>query len=190
MQAFLEGFLPRVLPRLSFDLHALGGKRKLLEKIPCRLRGYAHWLPETWRIIVLVDQDNQNCHDLKTTLEDFARTAGLPTATHPSGETVKVVNRIVIPCLEAWYFGDWGTVCRAYPRVPRDVPYRARYRNPDMMPDPARSFEQIMQRAGYFRTGLRKIEAAREIGSRMEAVRNTSHSFQVFYRALQSLQAW
>ncbi len=93
----------------------------------------------------------------------------------------------MIHSLEAWYFGDWDAVCRAYPRAPRDIPRQSRYRNPDAIPNPTRSFEQIMQRAGYFKTGLRKVEAAREIGPYLEAERNTSHSFQVFYRTLKTI---
>ncbi|MCX7854672.1 MAG: DUF4276 family protein [Anaerolineae bacterium] len=187
MGAFLEGFLPRFFPATTYALHPLGGKKKMFQEAPRRLKGYASWLPENWCIVVLVDQNSQDCHDLKAQLEGFARTAGLFTLTNPQGKQAQVINRIVIHHLEAWYFGDWDAVCQAYPRAPRDIPRKARYRNPDAIPDPYRSFEHVMQQAGYFKTGLRKIEAAREIGRYLEAERNTSHSFQVFYRTLKTI---
>lgn len=187
MEAFLAGFLPRFFPAIGYQMHPLGGKKKMLAKIPDRLKGYASWLPENWRVVVLIDQNSQDCHILKAQLEKFAEMAGLPTATNPQGEEVKVINRIVVPRLEAWYFGDWDAVCQAYPRAPRDIPRRSRYRHPDAIPDPTRSFEQIMQKVGYFKTGLRKIEAAREIGRYLDPERNTSYSFQVFYRTLKAL---
>lgn len=134
----------------------------------------------------MIDRNGWGCHIWKAQLEKFAEMAGLPTATGPGGEEVKVINRIVVPRLEAWYFGDWDAVCQAYPRVPRDIPHKPRYRCPDAT-DPTQSSEQIMQKAGYFKTGLRKIEAAREVGRYLEAERNTSHSFQVFYRTLKAL---
>ncbi|MGV8041963.1 MAG: hypothetical protein AB2L07_18525 [Thermoanaerobaculaceae bacterium] len=42
----------------------------------------------------------------------------------------------------------------------------------------------MLQRRGYFRTGLRKVEAARAIGAHLDPTRNQSHSFKVFSAAL------
>lgn len=39
-----------------------------------------------------------------------------------------------------------------------------------------------MKKAGYFETGLRKIECARTIAQHMEPARNTSPSFQALRR--------
>jgi hypothetical protein len=41
MEAFLESFLPRFFPAMSYQMHPLGGKQKMLAKIPDRLKGYA-----------------------------------------------------------------------------------------------------------------------------------------------------
>jgi hypothetical protein len=187
MMAFLNGLLPRAFPELDYQCHPLGGKNEFLKRVPQRLKGYATWIPETWRIIVMVDQNGQDCHTLKTKLEDFAQTSGLPTMTRPRGEQAIVINRIVVPCLEAWYFGDWEAVHQAYPRVPEEIPRKALFRKPDAIPNPKQSLEQIMKKAGYFRTGFREKEAAENISPYLEPERNTSHSFQVFYRTLQSI---
>ncbi len=42
------------------------------------------------------------------------------------------------------------------------------------------ALERIFQRAGYFRTGLRKLEAAQAIADRMNPAANRSRSFQAF----------
>ena len=41
-----------------------------------------------------------------------------------------------------------------------------------------------MKAAGYFTTGLRKIEAARTVAAHMDPSRNTSPSFRVLRQAL------
>ncbi len=187
MEAFLNGFLPRVFPHLDYQCHPLGGKKSTLKKLPDRLRGYAGWIPENWRIVILIDQNGEDCHDLKAQLEAFAQRAGLPTITNPGGKPAIVINRIVIPRLEAWYFGDWEAVRQAYPHAPENIPHRPQYRTPDAIADPTQSFEQIMRKAGYFLSGLRKIEAATLISPHLVAERNTAHSFQVFYRTLQTI---
>ncbi len=67
-----------------------------------QLRGYASWIGAAGvRVVVLVDEDRQDCLELKARLEDAARSAGLPTrATAVTGQPVLVVNRIAIEELE------------------------------------------------------------------------------------------
>jgi hypothetical protein len=96
-----------------------------------------------------------------------------------------VVNRIVVEELEAWFFGDWSSVCQAYPRVPATIPQQARYRTPDAIAGGTwEALERVLRNAGYFQSGLRKIEAARAIASHMQPEINTSQSFQIFRRTL------
>jgi hypothetical protein len=47
----------------------------------------------------------------------------------------------------------------------------------------------VLQGAGYFAGGLRKIEAAREVAARMIPPRNTSRSFCVLRDALIELSS-
>jgi hypothetical protein len=59
MEAFLRALLPRMLPAgHTFEVHPFQGKDDLLGKLKARLRGYAQWLPEDWRIVVVVDRDD------------------------------------------------------------------------------------------------------------------------------------
>lgn len=156
--------------------------------IVSRLRGYAH-MPSVV-VFVLEDQNGRDCHEVKQAMENRASQAGLGTRTHPRGGEWRVINRVVVPCLEAWYFGDWGAVCQAYPRVPSGIPHTAPYRNPDAIREPDRRLLGILQKAGYLPKDLKdlpKVEIARMVGPYMEPSRNTSRSFRVFYDALQSL---
>ena len=182
MEAFLRGLLPRVLPPgLTFDVIAFQGKDDLLRKLPARLRGYQRWLPPEWRLVVLVDQDAGDCRELKTELEQAAAGAGLVSRTAAGDRPWQVANRVVIEELEAWYFGDWEAVRGAYPRVSRTVPQQARYRDPDAIQGGTwEAFERVLQRHGYFRTGLRKVEAARAVAANIDLGRSRSRSFERF----------
>ena len=181
----LRILLPALLEGLSFRVHPHQGKRDLIGKLPDRLRGYAKWLPTDWRILVLVDRDDDDCYELKERLEQAAREAGLTTRTRSGGRICQVVNRLAIEELEAWYFGDWEAVTAAYPRVPANVPRRAKFRDPDAIRGGTwEAFQRILQRAGYFRGGLAKIEAARAVARHWEPVRNTSASFRLFRETL------
>lgn len=82
--------------------------------------------------------------------------------------------------LEAWFFGDWDAVRKAYPRVNPMIPKRSRYRNPDAIPNTWEALERMLQESGYFQSGLRKIEAARAIAEHMDPQRNHSRSFRAF----------
>lgn len=185
-EAFLQVLLRGNLPEeITFQIHAYRGKRDLLTKLVGRLRGYAKSLPDDSRIFVLVDRDDDDCYRLKQRLEDMSAQVGLRTRTQAGGNPWQVVNRIVIEELEAWYFGDPEAICRAYPRVPLKAFNQAGYRDPDAIKGGTwEALERVLQRSGYFRGGISKIESARNIAAHSDPQRNRSRSFQVFYAAL------
>lgn len=186
MEAFLQTLLPRMLPDgTTFETHAFGGKSDLLGKLDQRLRAYRRWLPPDWRLVVMVDRDDDDCHELKARLEQSGRKAGLRTRSVAGAGDWQLVNRVVVEELEAWYFGDWDAVRAAYPRVGSDVPRRSAYRDPDDIAGGTwEAFERILKRRGYFTTGLRKIEAAREIAAHIAPAQNRSPSFACFRDAI------
>lgn len=185
MEAFLRGLLPRLLPAdRSFEVFAFQGKLDLLGKLEARLRGYAAWLPRDWRIIVVVDRDDDECHALKRQLDMMAERAGLRTKSH-GGPDWQLVNRVAIEELEAWYFGDWEAVRAVYPRVSPRIPGRHPYRDPDAIAGGTwEAFERVLQQHGYFNRGLAKIEAARSLGAHIAADRSHSGSFRAFCAAI------
>jgi hypothetical protein len=186
MEAFLKELLPRLIgDRATFSIHVHQGKPDLLAKLEPRLRGYARWLPETHRIVVIVDRDDTDCQKLKQGMEQAAANAGLRTRSVGGSAPWRVVNRIAIEELEAWYFGEWNAVRRVYGKVPEAIPRQAAYRFPDAIEGGTwEALERILQRAGYFSAGLPKVECARGVGMNIDPVASTSPSFIVFRDAV------
>lgn len=186
MESFLRALLPCLLPSdRTFEVHPFQGKSDLLGKLQNRLRGYAQWLPEDWRVVVVVDRDDDDCRILKERLDDAGAAGGLRTRSRAGARPWQLVNRIAIEELEAWYFSDWAAVCSAYPRVSPEIPARKGFREPDAIGGGTwEAFERILQRHGYFETGLRKIEVARAIGARFDPRRSRSCSFVRFHQAI------
>ena len=179
MELFLRAWLPRVLPvEATFEIHAYRGKSDLLGKLESRIRAYASWLPSESRIIVIVDRDDDECLSLKRKLEAAVAFAGLRTRSTRGEGPWQVATRIAIEELEAWYFGEWEAVRAAYPRVSATIPEKAPYRNPDSIVGGTwEAFERVMRASGYFKQGLMKLEAARNIGRFIDARRSRSGSF-------------
>jgi len=186
MEAFLNGLLPRLLPQdRSFQVYPFQGKQDLLSKLRNRLRGYAAWMPEDYRIVVLVDRDEEDCNQLKQRLEAICADAELCSRTATAEDRWQIVNRIAIEELEAWYFGDWEAVGEVYSRVPATIPNRQGFRDPDAIAGGTwEAFERILQRHRYFGTGLRKVEAARALGKVVDPERSTSRSFSLLCATL------
>jgi Domain of unknown function (DUF4276) len=191
MEVALDHLLPKMLIDAQFEIRRFQCKDDLLKNLPARLRGYRNWLPDNWAILVLVDRDDDNCLALKQDLERVAAAAGLVSKTIAGGGTFQVANRIAIEELEAWYFGDWAAVQAAFPRVPSTLPNRAGFRDPDAVSGGTwEALERVLKRAGYFKTGLRKVECARLVGQNMDPAKNSSRSFQAFSDAVASAAAW
>jgi len=186
-EAALRVIVPRILgDAVTFHVHVHQGKPDLLKSLPGRLRGYARWLPVDWRIVVLADEDRNDCLTLKNQMEAAAEQAALVTKTRTNPpETFQVLSRIAIEELEAWFLGDLDALRMAYPRVSRNLATRAGFRNPDAITGGTwEALERVLQRAGYHKGGLAKIAAAREIAQHMAPERNRSRSFQVFRQGL------
>ena len=189
-EAFLQGFLPGVFPDgVSWDLHPFNGKQELLRELPVRLKAYRSWLPEDWRIVVLLDEDRQDCRVLKRTMEAMALGAGFATRSAPARDgRFVVLNRIAVEELEAWFLGDITALAEAFPGVPPTLGQREKFRDPDGVSGGTwEALERVLQDAGHFAGGLGKIALAREMGPRLNPARNTSGSFRVFAEGLASI---
>lgn len=189
-EAALSNILPKILEtKASFVIHPHQGKQDLLKKLPNRFRGYKAWLPVDWRIVVLIDADDEDCRQLKAQLEDIAQNINLVTKTVArNSSNIQVLNRLAIEELEAWFFGDIVALNGAYPRISSKLGGKAKYRDPDSITGGTwEALEQELRKAGYYSGGLSKISAAREISLHMVPERNRSHSFQVFRTGLLEL---
>jgi hypothetical protein len=133
LESALTQLLPKILPsNVTSNIHAYRGKPDLLAKVPNRLKGYQAWLPPDWKIVVLIDEDREDCLKLKKQLEDMAISAGLITKSScQKDKSFQVLNRIVVEELEAWFFGDVEAICQAYPKVSANLANQQPYRDPD-----------------------------------------------------------
>jgi hypothetical protein len=186
-EAALQNLVPKICESgITFDIHAYRSKTDLLSKLPKRLKGYGNFLPPDWRIVVLIDEDREDCQSLKEKLDHAARDAGLVTKSMAQNESrFQVLNRIVVEELEAWFFGDVQAVHQAYERVSPSLAAKAAYRDPDAIKGGTwEALERELQRAGYFKSSLAKIKVARAISANMVPSRNRSRSFQVFRSGL------
>lgn len=123
-KTLLERWLPRFLPRHAFTLIRHRGKGKLpgdalkaadirregiLDQLPAKLRAYGHALnPETDRVVVLVDLDDDDCSDLKRRL--------VALLEHCDPRPV-VLFRIAIEETEAFFLGDPAAIRAAFPQA-------------------------------------------------------------------------
>lgn len=189
IEAALRAMVPKIIGQTSFQIYPHGGKSALLCRLQARLNGYGHWLREDWRIVVLIDRDQENCIALKQRIVAMVRNAGLLPRGGGPARPFNVLTRIVVEELESWYFGDWLAMCTVYPRLPATLPHKPRYRDPDAIPNAWETLERVMRGAGYFAGGLRKLELAASVGPHLDPARNTSRSFQVFRDGLAALCA-
>lgn len=187
-EAALKYILPKIL---SSDVicffHAFEGKDDMLEELPKFMKGHK-WIPNDWRIFVLIDEDRRDCHQLKERLEAAAHEAGFVTkSSADSNGDFQVVNRIAIEELEAWFFGDVEALHAAYPKIPKNLQSKARFRNPDTIQGGTyEALRDLLIEKKYYRERIPKTTVAQRIAQHMEPNRNRSKSFQVFIEGLKA----
>lgn len=189
-EAFFRGFLPRLLPDgVTWQAVVFQGKADLLSQLEKRLKGYKAWMPTSWRIIVVVDEDREDCRRLKQRLEAAAHSADLPTKAAPRNGNFTVLNRIVVEELEAWFFGDPSALASEFEGVAPTLGQREPYRDPDRIAGGTwESLERVLQKAGHYPSGISKIDVARRMATRLNPAKNTSQSFRQFVEGVASLQ--
>ncbi|AAM72145.1 MAG TPA: DUF4276 domain-containing protein [Chlorobaculum sp.] len=189
MEEALRHLLPKIIGnRAGWKVINMGSKGRLMKELPNRLRGYKQRMDkgEKIKIIVLIDRDNDNCHDLKRQLEDMARKAGLQTKTAAGtgGAAFQVVNRIAIEELEAWFMGDTAALQCAFTSL-RGVRFPNSFNNPDNDGTWER-LHHFLKQNGIYRKSYPKIDAARTIAKHMDPGRNRSRSFQYFVQGVEA----
>lgn len=175
MEAALEELMPRIVPDHTFNVHVHQGKTDLLAKVEQRLRAYARMSWPDLRVVVVVDRDSDDCHVLKRRLLDACEAS-----------KCDALCRIACEELEAWFFGDTAAMRAAFPRVPRNLDGQAKFRDPDAIKGGTwEALERILNRAGYYVTGMPKVEVAQRIAAHMDPTANRSRSFQVLVEGMQ-----
>ncbi len=190
-EAALRHILPKIFSdNVSYALHAHQGRDDLLKKLPHRLKAYRQWLTDDYKIIVLIDEDRKDCHELKTHLEKAAHEVGFVTKSSAApNEIFQVVNRIAIEELEAWFFGDVEALHAAYPKISTNLQSKVKFRNPDAITGGTyEALEYLLRQKKYYNREERvhKPVVAQNIAQHMEPSRNRSKSFQVFVEGLKA----
>jgi hypothetical protein len=173
---------------IRIGIRQFRGKPDLLGNLSHRFDGYAaaRRRGDDIRVVVLVDQDQDDCRKLKERLDSIAVQSGLrPRSRRKDDGNFQVLNRIAVRELESWYFGDWSAVQVAFPKVLKEPP-RAYRGNPDQLAGKCSDvFERVLRAEGVRITS--KPEWARRIGPLLQPERNRSPSFQAFVSGVQDI---
>lgn len=186
MARVVELIVPRVSKALHFKVRIFNGKSDLLAKLPQRLAGYRHW-PEVadLRVCVVVDRDADDRVALKARLEGMAIHAGLTIGSTSAGRRGTFLARLAIEELEAWFLADVDALRRVYPGVPRSLPTKAGFRNPDQVKGGTwEALERVLQEAGHEPGGLRKLVNAERLAPHLDIDNDRSPSFAKFIAGL------
>lgn len=170
-------------PEHTAEIVPFGGKQRMLG----RLRERFYMLARSHhadQVIVIIDQDTDDCEALKRRIYDDAVSAGLVLRYQSTPESSLRI-RIAMTELESWFIGDPAAVRAAYPRITeRDL--RLRRRDPDALSDASEWLGRRLISHGYYSGRMRKIEAAQAIAPHLNLApdANASYSFRLFLRTL------
>ncbi|MCK9452185.1 MAG: DUF4276 family protein [Bacteroidales bacterium] len=175
MEVFLRGLLPRILlDTFVLDsncfIHSHEGKSHLVKSIPRKMKAYPKF-PEEVRVLIIHDQDSNDCIKLKNKL------------TKLCSAELHCLVRIACRELENWYLGDFKAIECVFPEV-NAAKYlgKAKYRTADRLT----GAEEIKKLSKEFS----KTQTAREIGKVIDFKNNKSVSFNHFISGLQKLLAY
>ena len=170
-------------PEHTAEIVPFGGKQRMLGRLRERfyMLARSHYADQ---VIVVIDQDTDDCEALKRRIYDDAVSAGLVLRYQSTPESSLRI-RIAMTELESWFIGDPAAVRAAYPRITeRDL--RLRRRDPDALSDASEWLGRRLTSHGYYSDRMRKIEAAQAIAPHLNLApdANASQSFRLFLRTL------
>lgn len=169
MLVTLNVILPKILPpNFAFQIIKHEGKSDLKKSIPRKLRA---WNEPCVSFVVLRDNDNAVCEEIKNKIQGICEKAGRPDT----------LIRIVCQTLESWFLGDMAALAAAF-NQPKIAAYNAKamFRDPDGLGNPSEEIGKIIP-------GYQKVSGARKVASYLNLDRNCSTSFNVFVSGLQRL---
>ena len=175
MKVLLEGLIPRLCNNEMWKLdenvfiRAFEGKSHLRKELPKKAKVYANFHEPVF-MLVLHDQDSNDCKELKSKLLDAISQTGL--------QTFKV--RIVCRELECWYLGDLHAVECARPET-KATHYaeKAKFRTPEKL-NGKDEIKKWVQPYGA-------IEFAQDIAQHLDIDNNRARSFNHTVSVLRSI---
>lgn len=169
MRVLLDDWLPRLFPGWvdgrHFQCVPHEGKNDLDRSIPRKL---AAWRIPGDRFVIVRDNDNANCVDLKTRLEALCWQGGRP----------ETLIRLVCQELESWYLGDLAALATAFDEPTADTAaHRKRYAHPDDWQRPSVEVKRLVP-------VFQKHSGARVMAQHLDPQNNRSKSLQAFVTGL------
>ena len=144
------------------------GKSDLDASIPRKLQA---WRIPNDRFVILRDNDNAACVDLKARFVRLCQQSGRPDT----------LIRLVCQELESWYIGDLSALAEAYGDSKLSSPaLQKRFVDPDAWQKPSAELARLIP-------GFQKGSAARAMAESLVADRNTSTSFRFFVNGVRCL---
>lgn len=171
MKILLLGLLPRLFPGWAEHEHFMcishEGKSDLDKSIPTKLKA---WQVPGDRFVIVRDNDNVDCIDLKSRLNQVCTINRRPDT----------LIRLVCQELESWYIGDIEALALAFdPQL--DAPaLRKRFADPDTWQKPSKELERLIPK-------FQKGAGARVMAQHLRETGNLSHSFNVFVDGLKRM---
>lgn len=171
MKTLLLGLLPRLFPGWVEHAHFVciphEGKSDLDRSIPTKLKA---WRVPGDRFVIVRDNDNADCVDLKTRLRKVCETNGRPDT----------LVRLVCQELESWYIGDIVALALAFNPLLDSPALRKRFAEPDSWQKPSQELERLIPE-------FQKGSGARLMAQHLRETGNLSHSFNVFVDGLKRM---
>jgi hypothetical protein len=173
MKVLLEAWLPRVFPGWVAGEQFLcvphEGKSDLDRSIPRKLSA---WRMPGDRFVIVRDNDNADCVNLKQRLSSVCAGHGRPDT----------LVRLVCQELESWYLGDLQALAQAFGEPKVDTPaHRKRFANPDEWQKPSVEVKRLLP-------SFQKGSGARLMGQHLSIEHNESASCRVFLSGVRKVQ--
>ncbi len=158
------------------------GKDRMLQRLEPTLRSIAR-TGQASAVILLIDQDSENCLELKGRICSIAERAGIPSAS------TSVRIRIAVVELESWFLGDPLAIRSAYPAVTAGDVRTLQRSMADDVRDPSGWLQKKLNRRRHYEGRMPKVEVARNIATylNLEPDHNTSRSFRLFLQTLREV---
>lgn len=174
MRVLLDELLPQLFPGWvdgqHFQCIPHEGKSDLDRSIPRKL---ANWRIPGDRFVIVRDNDNADCGNLKARLRSLCEQSGRPDT----------LIRLVCQELESWYLGDLASLAAAFHLPKLDTPAnRKRFAQPDDWKKPSVEVKRLVP-------AFHKISGARAVGRHLRPENNRSKSLQVFVAGVCRLAA-
>ena len=172
---FAVRFLNRLMPDICCRIYPHQGKQDLEKALRSTLPTISR-MPEA-RVLIVRDQDSDNCRLLKKKLDDMV--------SDYCHSTYKI--RIVCRELECWFLGDMEAIAGAYPRFKPELHrHKADYRIVDEIADAPDRLLRMVPELKRNKT-LPKMDFANRVASHMTVEANSSTSFRHFISAIHQL---